>query len=188
MVAVLFARSDSIYKTMPGLDVYDMERDARTYKGGAPVVAHPPCRAWGRLRGLARPRPDEKTLALFAVDQVRKNGGVLEHPESSSLWDECGLPRPDSCSIAIDQFGGWTLAVAQSWFGHKARKNTWLYIVGIKPRSIPAFPLFLGEAEYVVTSGSRTKPWKKEITKAEREHTPAQFAKWLVDLAARCSV
>jgi len=32
-VAVLFARADSIYKTLPGVEVYDMERDARTYAG-----------------------------------------------------------------------------------------------------------------------------------------------------------
>ena len=44
-VAVLFARADSIYKTLPGCDVYDIKRDARTWPGGCPVVAHPPCRA-----------------------------------------------------------------------------------------------------------------------------------------------
>lgn len=30
-VAVLFARTDSVYKGLPGCDVYDIERDARTY-------------------------------------------------------------------------------------------------------------------------------------------------------------
>jgi len=30
-VAVLFAREDSVYKTLPGCEVYDMARDARTY-------------------------------------------------------------------------------------------------------------------------------------------------------------
>ncbi len=29
-VAVLFARADSHYKTLPQCEVYDMERDART--------------------------------------------------------------------------------------------------------------------------------------------------------------
>jgi len=43
-VAVLFARADSIYKSLPDCDVYDIERDARTYDGPWPVVAHPPCR------------------------------------------------------------------------------------------------------------------------------------------------
>lgn len=44
-VAVLFAREDSVYKTLPECEVYDMARDARTYDGPWPVVAHPPCRA-----------------------------------------------------------------------------------------------------------------------------------------------
>jgi len=76
-VAVLFARRDSIYKTMPDCDVWDIERDARKWPGGCPVVAHPPCRAWGQLSHMANPRPDEKELAIFAVDQVRKFGGGI---------------------------------------------------------------------------------------------------------------
>ncbi len=188
MVAVLFAREDSIYKSMPGLDVYDIKRDARTYDGSEAVIAHPPCRAWGKLRSFAKPREGEKELALFAVDVIRKNGGVLEHPESSSLWGVAGLPKPCADRIEIDQFGGWTFPISQNWFGHKARKNTWLYIVGVLPMSIPDFPLFLGEAEYLVTYGPRCKPWKKAISLADREHTPPEFAKWLVELSKRCRV
>ena len=30
-VAALFVRADSHYKTIPGVECYDMERDARTY-------------------------------------------------------------------------------------------------------------------------------------------------------------
>ena len=77
-VAVLYARPNSIYKRLEAADVWDMERDARCWPGGAPVVAHPPCRAWGRLRHFAKPRPDEKGLALHAVAAVREHGGVLE--------------------------------------------------------------------------------------------------------------
>lgn len=73
-VAVLFARADSIYKTLPGCDVYDIDRDARTFPGGMPVVAHPPCRMWGKLRQFAKGRPDEKDLARFAVAMVRQWG------------------------------------------------------------------------------------------------------------------
>lgn len=181
MIPVLFARSDSIYKEL-GCDVYDIERDARNYAGSLAVIAHPPCRAWGRLRGVAKPRSDEKDLAIFAVDKVRENGGVLEHPESSTLWQAAGLPRPCPDKIIIDQFGGFTFAIAQYWFGHKARKNTWLYIVGIAPAELPAFPIVLGEAQYVVTTSKRTKKWKREITKAEREHTPEELAKWLIEV------
>jgi len=40
-VAVLFARSDSVYKTLAGCDVNDMERDARLYRGPYASVCHP---------------------------------------------------------------------------------------------------------------------------------------------------
>lgn len=75
MVAILFARQDSIYKTLPGVEVYDKERNAHTFQGGCPVVAHPPCRGWGRLRAFAKPEPGELDLAIWAIDQVRKWGG-----------------------------------------------------------------------------------------------------------------
>lgn len=186
MIAVLFARADSNYKRLPGVDVWDAERDARKWPGGMPVVAHPPCRAWGRLRHMANPRPDEKALALFAVEQVRKFGGVLEHPASSSLWNAAGLPLPGE----KDSFGGWTLPISQSWWGHRAEKATWLYIVGIEPAHLPDLPMVLGEATHVISSsgrridGSRSKR-RPECTKAEREHTPQELAEWLVNLCKK---
>lgn len=181
-VAVLFARSDSVYKALDGCDVYDIERDARTSPGGSPVVAHPPCRAWGRLRNFAKPRPDEMDLARFAVDRVRTFGGVLEHPEASTLWADQGLPRP---GCGFDKFGGWTLPVLQYWWGHKADKATWFYIVGVLPRDIPPIPLVLGEGSHCVCSSSKNKmkARRPELTKAAREHTPPALAEWLVQLA-----
>lgn len=191
-VAVLFARADSNYKTLPDVDVWDAERDARRWPGGCPVVAHPPCRAWGQLRALANPRPDEKALAIYAVEQVRKFGGVLEHPKNSTLWPTLGLPR----SGERDEFGGWTLPIYQMWWGHRAEKPTLLYIVGCAPADVPPLPLALGEAHYICGSSGRRRDgsrlhkgdrgWRPEITKAEREHTPPALAAWLVELAAKC--
>lgn len=180
-VAVLFARTDSNYKAMPDTDVWDAERDARRWPGGVPVVAHPPCRAWGRLRAFANPRPDEKDLARWAVRQVREFGGVLEHPASSTLWADQGLPQPGQ----RDEYGGWTLPIVQMWWGHRAEKKTWLYIVGCAPQDVPAMPMVLGEATHVVQSQKRTD-CRPHITKAEREHTPPELAKWLCELAAKC--
>jgi hypothetical protein len=189
-VAVLFARADSCYKSFPSCDVYDFERDARTYVGTLPVIAHPPCRSWARLRQFAKPRPDEKALALFAVDQVRRCGGVLEHPEKSTLWEACGLPLP---GCGYDDFGGWTLGIAQKDFGHRAHKSTWIYVVGVSPGDLPP-PLFsLVQATHVIAQG-RTLPngdrirkghpsWRPEVTRAEREHTPPLLAAWLVAVA-----
>lgn len=180
-VAILFARADSNYKALPGCDVWDAERDARRWPGGCPVVAHPPCRAWGRLRHFAKPRPDEKALALWAVEQVRKFGGVLEHPASSTLWPAAELPAPGK----RDQWGGWTLPIHQHWWGHRAEKATLLYIVGCEPANVPPLPYRMDEPTHVVQSRKRTG-YRPHITKAEREHTPPELAKWLAELAASC--
>jgi len=75
-VAVLFARSDSVYKALPGCDVWDIDRDARRWRGGGAAVAHPPCRAWGKLRPFAKPRDDEKELAVWAVGQIQRWGAM----------------------------------------------------------------------------------------------------------------
>lgn len=183
-VAVLFARADSIYKTLPECDVFDAERDARTYAGTNPIVAHPPCRAWGAFAMFAKPREDEKALAPWAIEQIRKNGGVLEHPNASKLWPELGLPEPGT----VDEFGGWTLPIHQHWFGHRAEKKTRLYIVGCKPRDIPDMPMVLGQATHVIGDVGRASNGTKrpEVSKDEREHTPPQLARWLVDLAKLC--
>lgn len=183
-VAVLFARADSHYKALPDCDVWDAQRDARRWPGGCPVVAHPPCRAWGQLRSWAKPAPGEIELAPWAVEQVRRWTGVLEHPARSMLWPTVGLPEPGE----IDFAGGWTLVVDQFWWGHRARKRTRLYIVGCAPRDIPAMPLTLGDAPctlglYSRRDRARCRP---SISKPEREHTPPELARWLVELAARC--
>lgn len=185
-VAVLFARQDSFYKTLPGCDVYDIDRDARTFQGGMPVVAHPPCRAWASLRHHAKPRDGEKELAFFAIESVRANGGVLEHPWLSTLWQVAGLPAPG----AIDEYGGWTLPIDQNWWGHRARKRTRLYIVGIRPVELPDMPLRLGEATHTVGlwSGRNRATCRPSIAKWEYEHTPPDLARWLVEVARRCAI
>lgn len=181
VIAALFVRADSIYKSMDNVDAWDMDRDARRWPGGGPAVAHPPCRAWGRLRAFANPRPDEKELALWAVEHIRLFGGVLEHPAYSTLWGAAELPAPGG----RDSFGGWTLPVNQHWWGHRAEKATWLYIVGIDPCDLPPIPYRIDEPTHVVQSRKRDGS-RPHITKAEREHTPPDFAKWLVQVAELC--
>lgn len=189
MVAVLFARADSHYKALPVCDVWDIERDARRWPGGALVIAHPPCRAWGSLRHFAKPRPDEKQLSPWALQKVRTWGGVLEHPLRSTLWAHCGVPRPGE---APDEWGGWSLPIWQSWWGHRAEKATLLYIVGCAPADVPPMPLVLGHTTHVVSASSSLRKgmpgWRPNLRKAEREHTPPALAEWLVELANRCKV
>ena len=182
-VAALFVRSDSIYKQMPGVDCFDIDRDARKWPGGCPVVAHPPCRAWGRLRQFAKPREDEKGLALAALAHVRRFGGVLEHPSESSLWADQGLPRPGR---PPDDFGGWAMEIQQFHWGHRAEKSTWLYVVGCHPDDLPTMPKRDGKPTHCVRP-TKSYPRLPSITKAEREHTPPDLARWLVELARRCA-
>lgn len=181
MITVLFARQDSYYKTLPECDVWDAARDALRWPGGTQVIAHPPCRAWGRLRHFAKPRPGEKALALYAVCQVRLHGGVLEHPKASTLWPEAKLPLPGE----RDAWGGWTLPLNQHWLGHRAEKATLLYIVGCEPQDVPNFPLRLDEPTHVIQSRKRADH-RPHVSKAEREMTPPAMAQWLVELARRC--
>ena len=128
-IAILYAREDSIYKRIEGCEVFDIQRDARKFMGGMPVIAHPPCRAWSALAHMAKPRPDEKDLARHAVKMVRENGGVLEHPISSRLWADQSLPEPGY----RDEWGGFTVILPQFWLGHRAEKGTRFYIVGCSP-------------------------------------------------------
>lgn len=169
-VAVLFARENSNYFKYPDLDIYPASRDARTYNGNLPVICHPPCRMWGRLAHWAKYSQEEKDLALFAVDQVRKCGGVLEHPAYSKLWDtEKLLPLPGQ----KDDFGGFTLPVWQGYFGHRAPKDTWLYIVGVNPKKLPLIPLSLGLPDGRI----------EKMGKSERESTPTDFCEFLIKIA-----
>jgi hypothetical protein len=187
-VAVLFARADSIYKTMPGCDVWDEARDARRWPTGMPLVAHPPCAQWGKLRQFATVDPAVKALGPLAVEFVREWGGVLEHPAESLLWAHCGMPTPGR---APDWFGGWTAEIRQCDWGHKAEKKTWLYIVGVHPDDIPALPDSAEPTHYIKRNRKGYRPCSQSlphVTKAEREHTPPRLAEWLIDLARRTRV
>lgn len=180
-ISVLFARADSVYKTLPNCDVWDAARDASNWPGGNAVVAHPPCRLWGRLRAFANcPEPEaERELARLAVRAVRLYGGVVEHPKGSLLWEDMELPKP---GMRPDSYGGWTLPILQFWFGHRCEKATWLYIVGLRDHEIPGVPLRLGYPTHVIQSRKRENHLP-HVPKPEREHTPRLLAEWLVQLA-----
>lgn len=191
-VAVLYARGDSIYRDIEGCDVWDAVRDARNFPGGTPVVAHPPCRAWGQLSHMASPGPWEHHLARLAVWQVRDNGGVLEHPLRSKLWRDQKLPKPGD----RDEWGGWSMTIPQRWFGHPMEKLTILYVCGCEPSDAPTVPYTMEPATHAM--GGKWLPGIKKRLGGDgiiredaragkvREGTPPAFADWLVDLARRC--
>jgi hypothetical protein len=167
-VAALFVRSDSCYADLVS-ECWDVARDARGYRGPLPVVAHPPCRAWGRLKHLAKPRPDEKELGLWAVGCVRRWGGVLEHPHGSGLWRAAGLPAAG----LTDAWGGFTLLVDQGWWGHAAPKPTLLYFCGVSRSVVQLPPIPVDRAR------GRTG----NLCREDRERTPVEFALWLARAA-----
>ncbi len=165
---------------------WGVERDARTFDGAGPVVAHPPCSTWGKFWWQVRRHRPQQFDALHscgprAVEQVRRNGGVLEHPEGSRLWAECGLPRPGA---GRDEHGGYTVRVEQCDWGHVARKPTWLYIVGCA--DLPPMPADRLPTHCMVRrrDNSHALP---ECPKRLRHITPPAFAAWLLEVAARCA-
>lgn len=161
------------------IDAFAATQDARRYAGPHPIVAHPPCGPWGRFWWNYKGGEGARSCGLRAVEQVRKWGGVLEHPAHSSLWDAAGMPAPGE---GHDHDDGYTLEVRQVDWGHPAVKPTWLYIVGADPADIPPVPL-PGQPTHVMVRLRRNKNELPELRKNLRHLTPPRFAAWLVELA-----
>ena len=174
---VLFADSKSIYKTL-NCDVYDVERNALTCKSEMACVYHPPCRTWGRLRGLAKEHPGEHLLAVWSILRIWRYGGVLEHPAGSKLWSLMDLPLPGS---GIDSKGGYSVSIDQHWFGHVCKKNTWLYIKGVDNASLPACPMNFNVITHCISS-TRSNSRLREVSKNKRSYTPVKLAEWLIEI------
>jgi hypothetical protein len=180
---VLFAHRRSAYWDLP-VEVWDERRDARGWKrnAGGPVIAHPPCRLWCAMSHLSTAPAEETELAFFALAAVRAHGGVLEHPAYSKFWKAAGLPAP-----GCEDEQGWTLAVSQKWWGHRAEKLTWLYVVGCRPGGIPELPFALHEATHTVGHSRARGKTKPGVGSDEADLTPVAFAWWLEELASRCA-
>ena len=141
MIAALFVQRGGCYWDLPGVEPWDVERDARLYAGPWPVVAHPPCERWGRYwfggpsAKVRRTKGADGGCFMSALASVRRWGGVLEHPEASSAWRAFGLNAPPKHGgwVNADFLGGWTCCVEQGHYGHRARKATWLYVFGATP-------------------------------------------------------
>lgn len=139
-VAALFVETNGIYYGLPEVEPWNMERDARAYAGPHPIVAHPPCKRWGRFWHGSTRKPhqfklgDDSGCFAAALAAVRRWGGVIEHPEASRAWGHFGLNAPPRHGgwVSADFVGGWTCCVEQGFYGHMARKPTWLYAHGIE--------------------------------------------------------
>jgi hypothetical protein len=137
-VAALYVDPAGGYANLPGVDLWAEERDARTYDGPWPVVAHPPCARWSRLAGFTEARfgykrGEDGGCFEAALRAVRMFGGVLEHPAYSAAWDRFGLPEP----LVVEGWtggtcGGWSCYVEQGRYGLPVKKGTWLYAYGVE--------------------------------------------------------
>ena len=154
---------------------YDQNRDARNYVGDLPIVAHPPCGPWGKLAW--RCTNQDKQTGFHAVEMVRRNGGILEHPVGSRLFREAGIAADnfDDPDRDVDEHGGYTIRVPQWHWGHRGEKDTILYIVGTA--HLPPLPRQDSETAKVPV---------QNMSKLERRLTPAAMAYWMASVAKRC--
>lgn len=134
MIAALFVETGGAYFGLPDVDPWDQKRDARRYTGPHPVVAHPPCKRWGRYWHGSTRKPhqfrkgEDGGCFAAALTAARNYGGVIEHPAHSLAWAWFGLRAPQRGQgwTMADEFGGWTCQVEQGHYGHASRKETWL--------------------------------------------------------------
>jgi hypothetical protein len=198
-IAALYVETDGAYFGLPNVDPWDLARDARTYAGPHPVVAHPPCERWGRFWHGSTRKPhqfrkgDDEGCFAAALASVREWGGVLEHPADSHAWEAFGLVKPPRSGgwVVADDRGGFTCCVEQGHYGHASRKATWLFAANV---ALPA--LKWG------TSGQRLHPVALERygyekarrigmlamvggkhKKATRNATPHEFRDLLLEIA-----
>lgn len=200
MVAALYVEVGGAYFGLSDVDPWDEARDARQYSGPHPVVAHPPCERWGRFWHGSPRKPHQFKLGddggcfSAALQAVRRYGGVLEHPADSRAWKAFGLKAPPRTGgwVSADFCGGMTCCVEQGFYGHAARKRTWLYACGV---DLPSLRWGQGEQrldpkmverhgyEYARRKGIVSMIGGKN-KKAIRNATPPAFRDLLLSIAA----
>lgn len=192
-VAALYVEKNGVYANLPGVEVWDEERDARLYTGPWPVVAHPPCEKWCQLAPLNASRingyeiGNDEGCFEAALDAVRTYGGVLEHPALSIAWRDFGLPIP-GISGWTESFTdpGFTTEVSQVAYGHEARKRTWLYAVGC---DLPVLdwsePPATKQVSAFGTTKARPGRWSyaESLDKGKSKYTPIRFRDVLLSMA-----
>ncbi len=200
VIAALFVAIDGVYFGLDGVDPWDETRDARLYAGPHPVVAHPPCERWGRYWSggpsakVRRKLGDDGGCFRLAL-AVRRFGGVLEHPEASHAFAYHGLARPKWREgwIPAGDGEGHVCCVAQGNYGHRARKLTWLYAVGVRlPELDWSIPLPRSRLDYGFHSAKERRERRAHVApkvNASRLHarenlaTPIPFRDVLLSIA-----
>jgi hypothetical protein len=190
-IAALYVEEGGCYFGLPDVDPWPESRDARTYAGPHPVVAHPPCQRWGNMAAVNwarwggehnRPGNDGGCFAS-ALAAVRTWGGVLEHPAQSRAWPAHGLSEPAGIGWQRTTDGGWVCEVWQSAYGHRAAKATWLYAdrIGIPPSLDWRRPPGSHQVGFQDRRGkARNKP---TLSRKEASATPLEFRDVLLAIA-----
>lgn len=204
MIAALFVEKGGCYFGLDGVDPWDIERDARTYAGPHPVVAHPPCQRWGRYWSggpsarVRRELGDDDGCFASALASVRRWGGVIEHPEGSHAWRAFKLMAPPRSGgwVAADRlegYQGWTCCVEQGAYGHPARKATWLYAHGIPLEVLESLTWGKAPGDFIrLDQGFHSKEERRRaiktgicqrLSKRQRAATPIPFRDLLISMA-----
>lgn len=198
-IVALYVETNGAYFNLPGVDPWDVERDARGYDGPYPIVAHPPCQRWGRYWGGSPRKPNQYRKGAdggcfaAALTAVRNFGGVLEHPKDSHAWSWFGLAKPPASGswVKADDFGGYTGCVEQGHYGHFSRKATWLYAVGVDlpeltwgrcEQRIPQWMIDRYGYEKARRIGVMAMVGGKDKTRI-RDATPTEFRDLLINMA-----
>lgn len=195
MISALFVETNGIYFNDSRVDPWDIERNAFNYKGPNKVIAHPPCKRWGRYWSggpsskVKRLKGDDNNAFAHSLWCVRTFGGIIEHPEASHAWEWFGLARPIIGKWIWADKHGVTTCVAQGNYGHRARKLTWLYMVGGKeleldwslPNKERLDEGFHSKEEREIARKNGVKPIKR-LSPEENLATPKEFKELLLKL------
>jgi hypothetical protein len=116
----------------------------------------------------------------------------LEHPEGSHAWRWFQLTTPprDGGWVKADWLGGWTCCVEQGWYGHRARKATWLYAHGV---DVPSLDWGSAPGDFIrLEDGYHSKEERaravktgacQRLSKRQRAATPIEFRDLLLSIA-----
>ena len=138
-IVALYIEEDGVYCGLPNVDPWGPKRDARRYSGPHPVIAHPPCSRWSGFaygsplaikQGHRKISGDDKGCFKCALSDVRRWGGVIEHPYRTQAFKFFGINHPPRHGgwIRADEWG-WICSVEQGRYGHPVAKPTVIYAV-----------------------------------------------------------